>query len=89
MDYIRKQFTDIFDLSPEITLDLPLVMLVGQQRLYIENHKGITLYNPDKIKIRVKSGIITLTGKGLMIEDIKTENLSISGQIEGIFYDKG
>jgi sporulation protein YqfC len=89
LDYFKKQFTDLFDLSAEITMDLPLIMLVGQQKLYIENHKGISLYMSDKIKIRVKPGFITITGSELVIGEIKTENLSISGQISGIIYEKG
>jgi sporulation protein YqfC len=89
LDYFKKQFTDLFDLSAEITMDLPLIMLVGQQKLYIENHKGISLYMSDKIKIRVKPGYVIITGSELVIGEIKTENLSISGQISGIFYEKG
>jgi sporulation protein YqfC len=89
LDYFKKQFTDLFDLSAEVTMDLPLIMLVGQQKLYIENHKGISLYMSDKIKIRVKPGYVIITGSELVIGEIKTENLSISGQISGIFYEKG
>lgn len=88
MDKIKKQFLDIFDLSPEIILDLPLIMLVGQQKLYIENHKGIKNFDSDKIKISINKGYLIFTGKELVVEEIREDCLFISGSIVMIQYEK-
>ncbi|AZO95011.1 YabP/YqfC family sporulation protein [Halocella sp. SP3-1] len=88
MDKIKKQFLDIFDLSPEIVLDLPLIMLVGQQKLYIENHKGIKNFDSDKIKISINKGYLIFSGKELVVEEIREDCLFISGNIVMIQYEK-
>lgn len=88
MDKIKKQFLDIFDLSPEIILDLPLIMLVGQQKLYIENHKGIRNFDSDKIKININRGYLIFSGKGLVVEEIRKDCLFISGSIVMIQYEE-
>ncbi|QTL97966.1 sporulation protein YqfC [Iocasia frigidifontis] len=88
MDKIKKQFLDIFDLSPEIVLDLPLIMLVGQQKLYIENHKGIKNFDNDKIKISINKGYLIFSGKELVVEEIREDCLFISGNIVMIQYEK-
>lgn len=86
MDGMKKRFSDIFELSPEVVLDLPLIMLVGQHKLYIENHNGISRYNDNEIKVRIKTGFIVITGNEMIIEEIKIESLTISGMITGICY---
>ncbi|ACL70012.1 sporulation protein YqfC [Halothermothrix orenii] len=89
MEGLKKQFCDIFELSPEVVLDLPLLMMVGQQKIYLENHKGIALYQADEVKIRVKSGYLIVTGQDLVIEEIQTDHLSLSGKLTGLNYEQG
>lgn len=88
MKNFKKQFVDLFDLPAEIVLDLPLLMMVGQQSLYLENHKGITLYQKDKIKVRFNKGSIIFSGKDLTIKEFQSEDLYISGQINEINFER-
>ncbi len=89
MNRLKKQFIEIFDLSPEIVLDLPLVMMLGGQRLFLENHKGITHYHKKEIRIKIKEGFLLLTGEDLTVNEIKSDSLFISGRIKGIYYHTG
>ena len=88
MEKLRKQFVDIFELSPEIALDLPLLMLLGQEKLELENHKGISQFHREEIKVKVKLGYILIKGQELAIDEINSESLSISGLISSISYEK-
>ena len=87
MKLLKEQFSDLFELPNEIILDAPLIMMVGQKKLYIENHKGIALYQQDKLKVRLKVGNILIEGKDLLISEINTEYLFISGIIVSLNYE--
>lgn len=89
MEHFKKQFAEIFELSPEIIMDLPLIMFVGQQKVYIENHKGILAYNEDQLKIRVKANVLTIKGEKLLIDEIKNDSLTVSGCVVSLLYQKG
>ncbi len=87
MKLLKEQFSDLFELPDEIILNAPLIMMVGQKKLYIENHKGIALYQQDKLKVRLKVGNILIEGKDLLISEINTEYLFISGIISSLNYE--
>ena len=87
MASFKTQFSDVFELPEEILLDAPLIMLVGKRKIYLENHKGIALYQKDLIKVRVKSGILIIKGDKLKIEEIESENIYIQGKINELAYE--
>jgi len=83
---LKSQFSDFFELPEEVILDLPLIMLVGPEKLFLENHKGITLYRKDLIKIRINPGFLIIKGNELEINEIAANKLYISGSISGLNY---
>ncbi len=87
MTSLKEQFSDFFELPREVILSAPLIMMVGQKKMYIENHNGIALYQEDKVKIRLESGSLTVEGKKLLISEIDTEYIYISGIISSFNYE--
>ena len=86
MSSFKEQFGNFFNLPEEIILNRPLIMLVGEKKLYLENHNGIALYQKDLIKIRLKIGILEIKGDKLEIEKIEAVDLLISGDINSLAY---
>lgn len=84
---LKDRFSDYFELPDEIVLDSPLVMFIDQKKLYLENHKGVALYQSDLIKIRVNSGYFIVKGDNLKINEIETESISVSGKIMATEYE--
>ncbi len=84
---LKDRFSDYFELPDEIVLDAPLIMLIDQKKLYLENHKGVALYQSDLIKIRVNSGYFIIKGDRLAINEIEAESIFVSGKITGIKYE--
>ncbi|HLV10136.1 MAG TPA: YabP/YqfC family sporulation protein [Halanaerobiales bacterium] len=89
MGRLKKQFVEVFDLSPEVVLDLPLLMFIGNQNLFIENHKGVRYYHDNQIIIKVSDKYIIIEGQALVIDEINSDNLFISGSINSISYKDG
>ena len=63
---------------------LPLVELLGDRRVLIENHKGIVLYSHDEIDIKLNIGLLCITGCDLRIAYISGQRLVINGSIKCI-----
>lgn len=63
---------------------LPILELVGQRRLLIENHQGVLAYAPNEIKIKVSYGCITVVGNELQLMEMSRVKLAICGRIDGL-----
>ena len=68
---------------------VPLIEIVADQRVLIENHQGIYLYSREQICIQTKCGMIRVDGKGLFLETISKEQLTIIGKINGVSLCQG
>lgn len=63
---------------------LPIVELVGQRRLLIENHHGVLSYAPNEIKIKVSYGCVIVDGKDLQLMEMSRVKLAICGRIDSL-----
>ena len=63
---------------------LPIVELVGQGRLLIENHQGVLSYAPNEIAIKVSYGRVIVKGKDLQLMEMSRVKLAICGRIDGL-----
>lgn len=78
---IKKSVTTMFDLPKEIMLNLPLITIIGNEELTIENYKGVIEYTEEKIRLNTSCGILKIEGKKLFLKEITSENISIIGNI--------
>ena len=80
----QAYLADIFELPRDILLDLSRLTLVGSRQLYLENHKGILHYRQGMIKVRVKSGLLTIKGEDLVLRSLYTAELYVEGEIHSL-----
>jgi len=83
-DAVKKKIADLFDLPPDVIMDLPRITLIGSLQLYVENHKGITLYEKEKIIILVQGGALTVEGTELQLKTVYTDDIYIEGTIRNL-----
>ncbi|AFS78826.1 sporulation protein YqfC [Gottschalkia acidurici 9a] len=81
-DSIKNTVSEVLELPKDIMLNLPKITMVGRIQLYIENHKGIIEYSTERIRVNTSEGILKITGKNMIIKNIVTEEMVISGDIE-------
>ena len=62
----------------------PLIELVGDCRVLIENHCSIIEYGKEKITIRMKFGCVEICGSGMQLSQLTKSQLVISGKITGL-----
>ncbi len=66
----------------------PLVEILGENRVLIENHFGIISYCLEEIRIKVAYGNVAVKGRGLQLMEICKEQLVISGYIEAVHLNR-
>ncbi len=78
---IKNKITKALELPREIVLDLPLISMVGNDELLIENYRGLIEYTGEKMRINTKAGVVRIEGKNLVLKHITSENVLINGKI--------
>ncbi len=81
---LKKRFTELGDLPKELVTNYSRMVLMGGNEFTIENYSGIIEYETNKIRLRSASGIITVVGENLVINDMDNEELYIKGKIRNI-----
>ncbi|MGI6362482.1 MAG: YabP/YqfC family sporulation protein [Bacillota bacterium] len=81
---VAKKIADIFDLPRDLIANTFRLTLVGRGQLFIENHKGIILYDPELIRLNVRGGEIKIAGSQLQVRSVYAHEVYIEGAIENI-----
>ena len=74
-------------LPRDVVLDIPKIIITGDNELIIENHKGIIMFEEDEIKVNSNVGVISLQGKKLEIIFIGGSTVVLGGKFKGINYE--
>lgn len=78
---IKKELSAAFEIPGEIVLNIPLISLKGREEAVIENYRGIIEYSTEKIRVNTSSGVLRITGEGLLIKCLDADNVIITGKI--------
>ena len=70
--------------SSELISKLPLLELLGENRVLVENHLGVMGYSADEIKIKISSGLWIVSGADLKFLQISQNQMVIDGKINSI-----
>lgn len=81
---LKEKMSELLELPKDIVLNVPKLTMVGNADLLIENFKGIIEYDNDRIRINTNSGIVKITGEGLRIKEITSEDLMVNGDISSL-----
>lgn len=74
---------------PEESLPRETVLeLLGDGRVLIEHHGGVSEYTPTKIRIHVRYGAVDVLGCNLRLREMSAHKLVITGKIEQICLDR-
>lgn len=84
----REIIIDKFDFPKDVIMDVPKILVIGDQEITIENHKGIIAFERNIIKINSRFGPITINGENFEILYIGTSTTTISGKFKSIFYEE-
>ena len=72
------------DIPPEVALGTLRLCLEGRERVTALNHRGILLYQPERIVFRCLDGAVAVSGRDLTLAELTEEELTIQGHISGL-----
>ncbi|GFZ30910.1 sporulation protein YqfC [Clostridium zeae] len=87
IDKVKEGLAEKLDLPRDIVLNIPKIVITGDNEIIIENHKGIISFDSSEIKINSKVGTITLDGVNLEILFIGGNTITISGKFKSLIYE--
>lgn len=77
------------DLPDEPIPGRPLVEIIDNSRVLIENHNGVNEYGRSLIRVKVKFGSICVCGSNMELARMTKGQLIISGVIESVQLCRG
>ena len=82
----RYRMAEAACMPKDVVLGVPIVTIIGECEINIENYRGIIEYTDLLIRIKIKNGQIKIIGKRLQIEYYTNDDMRIVGKIDKIEY---
>ena len=79
-----ERLTAAADLQDEAIPRQPLIEIMGEHRVLIENHLGVVEYGVDQICVKASFGTISICGCGLELARMMKDQLIVSGRIDTV-----
>lgn len=78
---VKKGIARRLDIPEEAVIEEVIICIKGDEEVIIENHRGIVEYSRDNLRIAHAGGAVSIEGKELMIKEIDTDEIYITGSI--------
>ncbi len=78
---VFERVARVMDLSNEPEPGKPLIEIVGNRSVLIENHGGVLLYSKERVTVKTKNGCACIWGTDLVLTKMSREQLRICGHI--------
>lgn len=74
------------DIPQELVLGWPRSVLLGDEKLIVEQHQGIFAYTEQEIVLKTLCGHLVITGQRLSLSRYDRDGLVVLGKIEKLSY---
>ena len=83
---LTKVMAEFLEIPKDLILDLPKITIIGRNEVYLENHRGIIEYLPNRLRINLTRGFLEIEGRDLEIKALMADEISIYGQVNSVRY---
>lgn len=73
-----------YESENELIRGEPFLELYGNNRVFVENHRGIIGYSCEEVYVRVEKGVLLICGEKLCIAKMTKSILVILGEIKSV-----
>jgi len=82
--HLRNFAAKMLDLPADVTMEMPRITMIGQIHMYIENHRGVLVFNDKELRLLLTKGQLLVKGEKLVIRAILSEEVLIEGKVDGV-----
>ncbi|OON99325.1 MAG: hypothetical protein ATN35_13285 [Epulopiscium sp. Nele67-Bin004] len=72
----------------EAIVQIPLITILGNESVNIENFLSIIEYGAECIRLKTKQGQIVVCGRNLIAKSMTQEEININGKIDSVEFAK-
>lgn len=84
---LKKWAAGVLDLPQDVVLDMPRITMIGPLQMYVENHRGVLLFNRDELRLLLSNKAqLLVKGENLVIRQILPEEVMLEGMIRQVKY---
>lgn len=84
---LKNRMAEASGMPKDVVLGVPIVTVLGQIEICIENYRGIIEYTDLLIRIQTKVGQIKIIGQKLQIDYYTNDEMKVTGRIKAIEYN--
>ena len=77
----KEYISEKFELEKGMLTSDSVIELVGDEKLTIENHRGILRYSDEEMQIKASFGTVCISGKNLSVSELVCEEITVKGEI--------
>ncbi len=74
------------DIPQELVLGWPRSVLLGDEKLIVEQHQGIFAYSQQEVIVKTACGLLVISGENLSISHYNQDDLVVFGKIGKLSY---
>lgn len=84
---LKRWSAGVLDLPEDVVLDLPRITMIGPLQMYVENHRGVLLFDDQELRLLLSNkGQLLIRGERLVIRQILPEEVLLEGYIREVQY---
>ncbi len=83
----KSHLSDAFELPSDVSLNLPKVIVIGNIKFYVENHRGIIEYTSNRVRLSLGEMELVIEGENLILGNISSDEITIEGVLKKIAYN--
>jgi len=83
----KQNIADKLDLPRDIILNMPKIIVTGDNEIIIENHKGVVLFGENQVRVNSGVGLISIYGSRFEILFMGGSTITIGGKFKSIAYE--
>lgn len=72
------------EMPKDVVMGIPVLSVIGNKEICIENYGGIIEYTDEIVRIRTKNDQIIIRGKHLYVEYYTNDEMKISGKLSSV-----
>jgi len=84
---LKRRLVTALELPKDVALGLPVTTMMGNEEVFVSNHKGLLEYGAGHIRLATAVGKIKIFGSNMILKEITAESVSIKGRVEKIIWE--
>ena len=84
---IKEKMAELIEIPKEIVLNYPKMTVIGKKEIIVENIIGIIEFTDKLIRLSTETHILKVSGYKLIIKNLSTDGIEISGEIVNIEFE--